>query len=205
MSYVMKVCATRLKCTCVAHVIAVRCSPVHGHTTCIIYSFWVLAGFRFGHWCSVSTQVPRLHGWSGLLMSTRQGDQLLEAYVDFTDDITKSKCKSFFCLFCWTISDLEIKAPWMKNRNVTWVKTHLPDMDHHRTLAHLHPWKRGKDPRCVPSHGSLCFGGLQYQSRLDLEPYLLQTHNICSMAVCFTMRFSSDFKMKPYHLQVHPS
>lgn len=70
-------------------------------------------------------------------MSTRQGHQLLEACVDFTDDITKVKCKSFFvCLFCCTISDLEIKPPWMKNSAL---KTHLPDMDHHRTLAHLHP------------------------------------------------------------------
>lgn len=69
------------------------------------------------------------------------------------------------------------------------LKTHLPDMDHHRTLAHLHPWKHGKDPRCVPSHGSLCSGGLQYQSRLDLEPYLLQTQT--TFAVCFTARLSS--------------
>lgn len=172
------------KHTCVAHVIAVRCSPIHGHTACIIYSFRVLAGFGFRHWCSVSTQISRLHGWSGLLMSTRQGDQLLEACVDFIDNITNGKWKPFFCLF------VLLYCQWFGNKttkdekykcHMSTLKTHLPDMDHHRTLAHLHPWKRGKDPRCVPSHGSLCFGGLQYQSRLDLEPYHLQTHNICSM------------------------
>lgn len=56
-----------IHCTCVTHVIAIRCVVVHGDTTGVVDSSGVLTGFGFGCWCSVGTQVSCLHGWGGLL------------------------------------------------------------------------------------------------------------------------------------------
>lgn len=75
------------------------------------------------------------------------------------------------------VKDLEMNSDGQKCHTSA-VRPALPDMDHHKTHAHWHPWTRGKGPGCGPSRESLCFGGSRYRSRLDLEPYLLHTHNI---------------------------
>lgn len=68
--------------TCVTHVIAIRCVLVHGDSTGIIDGSRVVAGFGFGCWCSVSTQISCLHGWGGLLqvhMTKQIADDLRES------------------------------------------------------------------------------------------------------------------------------
>lgn len=62
--YVLKVFRRKINvhpCTCVAHVIAEWCVMVDGESTCIIEGFGVMAGFGLGGWCSVCTQISRLH------------------------------------------------------------------------------------------------------------------------------------------------
>lgn len=54
-------------CTCVTHVIAIRCVLVCGDSTGIIDRSGIVAGFRFGCRCRVSAQISCLHGWGGLL------------------------------------------------------------------------------------------------------------------------------------------
>lgn len=46
----------------------------------------------------------------------------------------------------------------------------IPDMGRHRSPAHSPPWRHGTVQICVPSHESLCFGGLLYQSRMGWGP-----------------------------------
>lgn len=53
--------------TCVAHIIAIRCVLVRGDSTGVSDGSRILAGFRFGCWSSVSTQISCLHGRDGFL------------------------------------------------------------------------------------------------------------------------------------------
>lgn len=118
--------------TCVTHIIAIRRVLIGGDSTGIIDGSWIMTDFRFGCWCSVSTEISCFHGWGGLL----QG-HITEPYLDkhvYTLQLSKNCLQNSH----WASSKEKIWQGYL-----TWVITGIPlahpleDMVQSQDVAHL--------------------------------------------------------------------